>query len=181
MPMPYHWFKNKWKTLILAMSTSAPILSAGFPHVIAAGHVEVFQIYVLEWPWHLSSLLNFSINQLNFDHQETCYKDMRSFSRCWLPNEDRQVWLRCEKKLWSENNSTSHWLYLNQQGALVKKIFRNSELLEFCHFERYEWCSVNILIPLFSVLLTCRSCNGGALLFRHWWNQRNIIVVSVRL
>ena len=34
--------------------------------------------------------------------------------------------------------STLCWLYLNQQGALVKEIFRNSELLEFCHLERYE-------------------------------------------
>ena len=57
---------------------------------------------------------------------------MSSFSRCWLPNEDRQVWLRCEKKLWSENNSISHWLYLNQLGALVKEIFSKSELLEIC-------------------------------------------------
>ena len=86
-----------------------------------------------------------------------------------------------KKKLWSENNGISCWLYLNQQGTLVKEIFRNSELLEFCHLERYEWCKVNFCIPLFSVLLTRRSCNGGALLFRHRRNQRNIRVVSVRL
>ena len=42
-----------------------------------------------------------------------------------------------QKKLLSEINSTSRWLYLNQQGALVKEIFRNSELLEFCHLGRY--------------------------------------------
>ena len=42
-----------------------------------------------------------------------------------------------QKKLLSEINSTSRWLYLNQQGALVKEIFRNSELLEFCHLDRY--------------------------------------------
>ena len=106
---------------------------------------------------------------------------MTSFSRCWLPNENRQMWLRCKKKLWSENNSTFHWLYLNQQGALVKEIFRNSELLEFCQLERYEWCKVNFCIPLFSVFLTRRSCNGGELLFRHRRNQRNTRVVSVRL
>ena len=106
---------------------------------------------------------------------------MRSFSRCWLPNEDCQVWLRCERKLWSENNSTYLWLYLNQQGALVKEIFRNSELLEFCHLERYEWCYVNFCIPLFSILLTRRNCNSGALFFRHWWNKRNIRMVSVRV
>ena len=42
-----------------------------------------------------------------------------------------------QKKLLSEINSTSSWLYLNQQGALVKEIFRNSKLLEFCHLDRY--------------------------------------------
>ena len=39
-----------------------------------------------------------------------------------------------QKKLLSEINSTSRWLYLNQQGALVKEMFRNSELLEFLSF-----------------------------------------------
>ena len=73
---------------------------------------------------------------------------MRSFFRCWLQNEDHQVWLCCEGQLWSENNSTSLWLYLNQQSALVKGIIRNSELLEFCHLKRYEWCKVNFCIPL---------------------------------
>ena len=102
-------------------------------------------------------------------------------SRCWLPNEDRQVWLHCKRKLWSENNSTYLWLYLNQQGALVKEIFRNSELLEFCDLEMYEWSNVNFCITLFSVLLTRRSCNGGVLLFCHQRNQRNIKMVSVRV
>ena len=49
--------KNKDKKsslLIVAMSASAQILSADFPHVMAAGHTEDFQIYVLERPWHLS-------------------------------------------------------------------------------------------------------------------------------
>ena len=32
----------------VAMSTSAPILLADFPHTMAAGHAEDFQIYVLE-------------------------------------------------------------------------------------------------------------------------------------
>ena len=35
-------------SLWIVMSTSAPILSADFPHVIAAGHAEDFQIYVFE-------------------------------------------------------------------------------------------------------------------------------------
>ena len=47
-------------------------------------------------------------------------------------------------------NSTSHWLYRNQEGALVKEIFRNSELLELCHLERYEWSKVNLYPPFFS-------------------------------
>ena len=54
------WNKKQWSwnvfpkyALILAMSTSLPILSADFPHVIAAGHVEDFQIYIFEWPSHL--------------------------------------------------------------------------------------------------------------------------------
>ena len=35
----------------VAMSTTAAlILLADFPHVIAAGHAEDFEIYVLEWP-----------------------------------------------------------------------------------------------------------------------------------
>ena len=34
----------------LVMSTSVPILSANFLHVMAAGHAENFQIYVLEQP-----------------------------------------------------------------------------------------------------------------------------------
>ena len=33
---------------IVAMSTSAPILSADFLHAMAADHAEDFQIYVLE-------------------------------------------------------------------------------------------------------------------------------------
>ena len=32
------------------MPTSAPVLSADFPHVIMADHTEDFQIYVFEWP-----------------------------------------------------------------------------------------------------------------------------------
>ena len=52
---------------------------------------------------------------------------MTSFFRCWLPKKDYQVWLRCERKLWSENNSTSFWLHFNQKIALVKEIFSNSE------------------------------------------------------
>ena len=36
------------------MSTSAPILSADFPYAMVADHAEDFQIYVLEWPLHLS-------------------------------------------------------------------------------------------------------------------------------
>ena len=34
--------------ITLAMSTSGPILSSDFLHVIVAGHAEDFQIYVLE-------------------------------------------------------------------------------------------------------------------------------------
>ena len=33
---------------MLAMSTSAPILSADFPDIKMAGHAEDFQIYVFE-------------------------------------------------------------------------------------------------------------------------------------
>ena len=40
--------------LQLPMLTSAPNLLADFPHVMAAGHAEDFQIYNLEQPWHLS-------------------------------------------------------------------------------------------------------------------------------
>ena len=40
--------------ITLAISTFAPISSSDFLHVIAAGHAEDFQIYILEWPWHLS-------------------------------------------------------------------------------------------------------------------------------
>ena len=65
-------------------------------------------------------------------------------------------------------------LYLNQQSALIKEIFSNSELLRFCHLEGHEWCKGNFCIPLFSVLLTRWSCNGSMLLFHHWRNQRNI-------
>ena len=36
------------EVFLVAMSTSAPILSADFPHVIPAGHVEDFQISVFE-------------------------------------------------------------------------------------------------------------------------------------
>ena len=58
---------------------------------------------------------------------------MRSFSPCWLPKEDRQVWLRCKRKLWIENNSTSCWLYLNQEGVLVKEIFGHSSQIHQIH------------------------------------------------
>ena len=34
----------------IAMSTSVPILAANFPHAMAAGQAEDFQIYVLEQP-----------------------------------------------------------------------------------------------------------------------------------
>ena len=36
--------------VIIAMSTSVPILSAVFPHAIRSGHAEDFQIYVVERP-----------------------------------------------------------------------------------------------------------------------------------
>ena len=138
------------------------------------------KIYVLEQPWHLSQLLDFNINQHNFDHEETCYKDMGSFFCCSLPDEDCQVWLCCNRKLWGENNSISIWLYFNQQSTLIKEIFRNLELLEFSHLKRYGWCKVNFCFTLFSVLLTHQSCNGDALLFRRR-NQRNIRMVPVKL
>ena len=41
---------NKMFTMLIAMSTSAPILLADFPHAIAADHPEDVQIYVLERP-----------------------------------------------------------------------------------------------------------------------------------
>ena len=51
---------------------------ADFPHAIRAGHGEDFQIYVLEWPWHLSYIiLDFSINKHNSDFKETCCEDMK--------------------------------------------------------------------------------------------------------
>ena len=49
MSAPHEWppcASNQ--IMLIAMSTSAPILSANFPHAMAAGHVEDFQIYVLE-------------------------------------------------------------------------------------------------------------------------------------
>ena len=89
--------------------------------------------------------------------------------------------LCCKRKLWSKNNSTSLWLYLNQQSALVKEIFRSSEFLKLCHLGRYEWCKVNFCISLVSVSLTRQSRNqGGLLLLRHWRNQRNRMIL-VRL
>ena len=94
---------------------------------------------------------------------ETCYEGMRSFFHCWLSNKD-QVWLCCKRKLWSGNNSTCLWLYLNQQSALVKEIFRNLELFKFCHLERYEsgLNKFNICVHWF----LCR-WNGFAHMFVH--------------
>ena len=122
--MEYNW-------LILVMSTSAPILSEIFSHAGAAGHAGDFEIHVFEWPYHFSSLQDFSINKLNFDHDETLYGYMRSFCRCWLSSVDHQLWLRCERKLWSDNKCTSLCLYLNQEDALVKQIFKNSKHVSF--------------------------------------------------
>ena len=67
-----------------------------------------------------------------------------------------------------------HWLHLNQQGALVRKDSGTQNFWNFVLWRGIKWCNVNFCIPLFSVLLTCRSCNVGVLLFRHWRNQRNI-------
>ena len=69
------------------------------------------------------------------------------------------------KKNWSENNSTSHWLYLNQQVALVKKTLRNSELLEFFHLERYEWCNVIFVSPYFQFCLCAEAVMGARFSF----------------
>ena len=53
---------------------------------------------------------------------------MRRFFHCWLSNEDHQVWLHSEIKLWGDNKNTLFPLAVSQSTKCIGR--GNIHLLE---------------------------------------------------